>query len=49
VHVAPAGLGDLITVEVQGKAAYKPGEEIWLKPDLERCHPSVATATGLPL
>jgi multiple sugar transport system ATP-binding protein len=38
VHVAPAGLGELITVELQGKAAYKPGEEVWLKPDLDRCH-----------
>ena len=38
VHVTPLAVSDLVTVEVAGKATVKPGEEIWLAPDTERCH-----------
>jgi multiple sugar transport system ATP-binding protein len=38
VHVALSGLRDLVTVEMQGKGLSKPGESVWLTPDVERCH-----------
>jgi ABC-type sugar transport system ATPase subunit len=48
VHIAAAGPGDLITVEIQGKSAHKVGDPVWLKPDSERCHLFDGNGNRLP-